>query len=119
MLDMGFREDLEEIPDATPETHRTLLFSATIPKPIAQLAKRYQNNALRISTVGEDRGHGDIAYQVVTVAPADIEGAVINLLRLHEPDPAMLFCATRETVRRLPARQHGTAAGRERVCQSV
>jgi len=104
MLDMGFREDLEEILDATPETRRTLLFSATIPKPIAQLAKRYQNNALRISTVGEDRGHGDIAYQVVTVAPADIEGAVINLLRLHEPDTAMLFCATRDNVRRLHAR---------------
>ncbi|HEX2812114.1 MAG TPA: DEAD/DEAH box helicase [Sphingopyxis sp.] len=104
MLDMGFREDLEEILDATPDTRRTLLFSATIPKPIAQLAKRYQNNALRISTVGEDRGHGDIAYQVVTVAPADIEGAVINLLRLHEPDTAMLFCATRDNVRRLHAR---------------
>ena len=104
MLDMGFREDLEEILDATPETRRTLLFSATIPKPIAQLAKRYQRQALRISTVGEDRGHGDIAYQVVTVAPADIEGAVINLLRLHEPETAMLFCATRDNVRRLHAR---------------
>ena len=103
MLDMGFREDLEEILDATPETRRTLLFSATIPKPIAQLAKRYQRDALRISTVGETRGHGDIAYQVVTVAPADIEGAVINLLRLHEADTAMLFCATRDNVRRLHA----------------
>src|SRR3546814_13054878 len=104
MLDMGFREDLEEILDATPETHRTLLFSATIPKPIAQLAKRYQNNALRISTVGEDRGHGDIAYQVVTVAPADIEGAVLNLPRLPEPDTALLLCATRDNGRRLHAR---------------
>lgn len=103
MLDMGFREDLEEILDATPETRRTLLFSATIPKPIAQLAKRYQRDALRISTVGEERGHGDIAYQVVTVAPADIEGAVINLLRLHEAETAMLFCATRDNVRRLHA----------------
>jgi ATP-dependent RNA helicase DeaD len=103
MLDMGFREDLEEILDATPETRRTLLFSATIPKPIAQLAKRYQRQALRISTVGEERGHGDIAYQVVTVAPADIEGAVINLLRLHEAETAMLFCATRDNVRRLHA----------------
>lgn len=104
MLDMGFREDLEEILDATPETRRTLLFSATIPKPIAQLAKRYQRDALRISTVGEDRGHGDIAYQVVTVAPADIESAVINLLRLHDAETAMLFCATRDNVRRLHAR---------------
>src|SRR3546814_2129637 len=84
MLDMGFRDDLEGILDGTPETRRTLLFSATIPRPIVQLAKRYQQDALRISTVGEERGHGDITYQAVTVAPADIEGAVINLLRLHE-----------------------------------
>ncbi|QAY77339.1 DEAD/DEAH box helicase [Sphingosinicella sp. BN140058] len=103
MLDMGFREDLEEILDATPEERRTLLFSATMPKPIVALAKRYQKDALRISTVGEDRGHGDIAYQAVTVAPADIENAVVNLLRFHEAESAMLFCATRDNVRRLHA----------------
>jgi ATP-dependent RNA helicase DeaD len=101
MLDMGFREELEDILNATPEGRRTLLFSATMPKPIVALAKRYQSDALRISTVGEDRGHGDIAYQVVTVAPPDIENAVVNLLRLHEAETAILFCATRESVRHL------------------
>lgn len=103
MLDMGFREDLEEILDATPEERRTLLFSATMPKPIVSLAKRYQRDALRISTVGEDRGHGDITYQAVTVAPADIENVVVNLLRFHEAESAMLFCATRDNVRHLHA----------------
>ena len=44
MLDMGFREDLEEILDATPPQRRTLLFSATMPKPIVALAKRYQKD---------------------------------------------------------------------------
>ncbi|GGN52896.1 DEAD/DEAH box helicase [Novosphingobium indicum] len=103
MLDMGFREDLEEILDATPSGRRTLLFSATMPKPIATLARRYQRDALRISTVGEDRGHGDISYQAMAVAPADTENAVVNLLRLHEAETAMLFCATRDNVRRLHA----------------
>ena len=103
MLDMGFREDLEEILDATPAARRTLLFSATIPKPIVALARRYQRDALRISTVGEERGHGDISYQAVTVAPAEIEHAVINLLRFHEAETAMLFCATRDNVRHLHA----------------
>src|SRR3954468_18148750 len=101
MLDMGFREDLEEILDATPPERRTLLFSATMPKPIVALARRYQRDALRISTVGEERGHGDIKYQAMTVAPAEIEHAVVNLLRLHEADSALLFCATRDNVRRL------------------
>ncbi len=103
MLDMGFREDLEEILDATPEGRRTLLFSATMPKPIVMLAKRYQKDAHRIETIGQDRGHGDISYQAVAVAPADIEHAVVNLLRFHEAETAMLFAATRENVRRLHA----------------
>lgn len=103
MLDMGFREDLEEILDATPAGRRTLLFSATMPKPIVALARRYQQDALRISTVGEDRGHGDIAYQAIAVAPAEIEASVVNLLRFHEAETAMLFCATRDNVRHLHA----------------
>jgi ATP-dependent RNA helicase DeaD len=102
-LDMGFREDLEELLDATPDGRRTLLFSATMPSAIANLARRYQNDALRISTVGDDRGHGDITYQAVTVSPAEVEAAVVNLLRFHEAETAMLFCATRENVRRLHA----------------
>ena len=101
MLDMGFREDLEGILDSAPEDRRTLLFSATMPKPIVAMAKRYQSDALRISTVGEERGHGDISYQAVTVAPSDIENAVVNLLRYHEAETAILFCATRDNVRHL------------------
>ncbi|NIJ15178.1 DEAD/DEAH box helicase [Sphingobium vermicomposti] len=103
MLDMGFREDLEEILDGAPDDRRTLLFSATMPKPIVALAKRYQKDALRISTVSDERGHGDISYQAVTVAPADIENAVVNLLRYHEAETAILFCATRDNVRHLHA----------------
>ena len=112
MLDMGFRDDLEEILDATPETRRTLLFSATMPRPIVALAKRYQRDALRISTVGDDRGHGDITYQAVTVSPSEIENAVVNLLRFHEAETAMLFCATRDNVRHLHAtlQERGFAA---------
>jgi ATP-dependent RNA helicase DeaD len=101
MLDMGFREDLEEILDATPDGRRTLLFSATMPRPIERLAERYQRNALRLSLVSETRGHGDIAYQCVTVGPSEIENAVVNLLRFHEAETAIAFCATRESVRRL------------------
>ncbi|HEY6964522.1 MAG TPA: DEAD/DEAH box helicase, partial [Erythrobacter sp.] len=104
MLDMGFREELEAILDATPDTRRTLLFSATMPRPIEALARRYQHEALRIATISEgDRGHGDIAYQAVTVSPPEVENAVVNLLRFHEAETAILFCATREKVRHLHA----------------
>ena len=103
MLDMGFREDLEEILDAAPPQRRTLLFSATMPKGIAELARDYQKDALRLATAGRTTAHADIAYQCVAVSPADIEAAVVNLLRFHEPPTALLFCATRDNVRRLHA----------------
>ncbi|GAA4012123.1 hypothetical protein GCM10022280_07380 [Sphingomonas swuensis] len=108
MLDMGFREELEEILDATPGERRTLLFSATMPRPIVALAKRYQKDALRIEALGNAAGHGDIAYQAVAVRPTDIEHAVVNLLRFHDAETAILFCATREAVRRL----HGSLSER-------
>lgn len=103
MLDLGFREDLEEILDMTPPERRTLLFSATMPKPIAAMAKRYQRDALRIETTSERERHADIDYRAVAVAPGDIEHAVVNLLRFHDAKGAMIFCATRENVRRLSA----------------
>jgi ATP-dependent RNA helicase DeaD len=103
MLDMGFREELEEILDATPGERRTLLFSATMPRPIVALAKRYQRDALRIETIGDREGHADISYQAVAVSPTDIEHAVVNVLRFHEAETAILFCATRDAVRRLHA----------------
>ncbi len=112
MLDMGFREDLETILDATPRERRTLMFSATLPQPIVALARAYQRDAFRISTAGQDRGHGDISYQAMAVSPSDIEHAAVNLLRLHEAETAILFCATRDNVRHLHAslQERGFAA---------
>ncbi|WP_300574996.1 DEAD/DEAH box helicase [Phenylobacterium sp.] len=101
MLDLGFREDLEEILDSTPITRQTLLFSATIAKDIVTLARRYQRDATRIDTTRRDEAHGDIAYRAVRVAPNEVEKAVVNLLRYYESPGALIFCATREAVRHL------------------
>lgn len=103
MLDLGFREDLEFILDATPKDRRTLLFSATIPRNIATLARRYQRDALRIDTLVENQPHGDIDYRALRIAPNEVELAVVNVLRFFEMRGAMVFCHTRETVRHLHA----------------
>ena len=101
MLDLGFREELESLLDATPPERRTLLFSATLPKPIMALANRYQNNAFSIAVGDRERGHVDIDYRAIAIAPNDVEHAVVNLLRFFEPGSAIVFCSTRESVRRL------------------
>ncbi len=103
MLDLGFREDLEFILETTPKERRTLLFSATMPKGIANLAKRYQRDALRIEVEGSPQGHADIEYRAIRVAPKETEHAVVNLLRFVEATTAIVFCNTREAVRHLQA----------------
>jgi ATP-dependent RNA helicase DeaD len=104
MLDLGFREDLEFILDAAPPERRTLLFSATVPKPIAMLAKRFQRDAVRISTAQEKTQHVDIEYRVLAVAPNERENAIINVLRFFDAKSTMVFCGTRMAVTHLAAR---------------
>jgi ATP-dependent RNA helicase DeaD len=102
MLDLGFRDELEFILSSAPAARRTLLFSATIAKEIATLARQYQHNALRIDTVARNQPHADIEYRAVLVAGHELEAGLVNLLRLYETR-ALIFCATRDAVRHLHA----------------
>jgi ATP-dependent RNA helicase DeaD len=104
MLDLGFREDLEFILEASPADRRTLMFSATVPRSIATLAKNYQRDAVRIGVTSEQKQHGDIEYRSLLVAPSDRENAIINVLRFYEARNAIVFCSTRAAVNHLTAR---------------
>ncbi len=104
MLDLGFKEDLEFILGSAPETRRTLMFSATVPRSIASLAKQYQRDAVRLATTEEQKQHLDIAYRALTVSAKEKENAIINVLRFYEAKNAIVFCGTRATVNHLTAR---------------
>jgi ATP-dependent RNA helicase DeaD len=103
MLNLGFREDMEFILKTTPETRRTLLFSATFPRGIVALAKQYQQQAFRIEVAGDEGGHADIEHRAFRIAPGDVEHAVVNTLRFFESPSAIVFCNTREAVKHLQA----------------
>lgn len=103
MLNLGFREDMEFILKTTPETRRTLMFSATFPRGIVALAKQYQQQAFRIEVAGDEGGHADIEYRAIRIAPGDAEHAVVNVLRFYEAPSALVFCSTRDAVRHLQA----------------
>jgi ATP-dependent RNA helicase DeaD len=103
MLDLGFKEELEALLDATPASRTTLMFSATIPRGIASLARQYQRDALRIASSDEQAAHGDIEYRAVTVIPRERDLAVVNLLRYFEARGALVFCSTRAAVNHLVA----------------
>ncbi|MCW5721875.1 MAG: DEAD/DEAH box helicase [Devosia sp.] len=106
MLDLGFREDLEFILAAAPEERRTLLFSATVPRPIAQLAKTFQRDALRITATSAEEQHADIDYRLMLVPAAERENAVINTLLWFDSANTIVFASTREGVKHLSARLH-------------
>ena len=104
MLDLGFREDLEFILGAAPSERRTLMFSATVPRGIAELAKTFQKDALRIAATATADQHADIEYQMMLVRRDEREHAIINTLLNSDSTSALVFCHTREAVRHLTAR---------------
>lgn len=104
MLKMGFREELEIILNAAPEDRRTLMFSATVPKTILGMTKKYQRDAVRVNTAAEAKQHVDIDYKAMSVATADRENAIINILRYYDAKNAIVFGDTRVAVNRMTQR---------------
>ncbi|MEP1231477.1 MAG: DEAD/DEAH box helicase [Litorimonas sp.] len=104
MLKMGFREELEQILGAAPEERRTLMFSATVPKTILGMTKKYQRNAVRVNTAAEAKQHLDIEYRVMSATTSDRENAIINVLRYYDAKNAIVFGDTRIAVNRMTQR---------------
>jgi ATP-dependent RNA helicase DeaD len=113
MLDMGFREELTAILSAAPPERRTILFSATLPRPITELAKQYTRAAVRVAATPPREAHADIAYRAHLVSPRERDHALVNVLRALEPASALVFRARREQV------THTAAALAERGFQAV
>jgi ATP-dependent RNA helicase DeaD len=104
MLDLGFRDDLEFMLKAAPEQRRTLMFSATVPRSIMGLAKRYQRDAVRVATTTNEKQHLDIEYRAMVVSPSDRENAIINVIRYFDAQNTIIFCSTRATVNHMTSR---------------
>ena len=113
MLDMGFREELEALLGAAPAERRTILFSATLPRPIIELARRYTREAVRVTGTPPEEAHADIVYRAHLIAPRERVHALVNVLRAEEAESALVFFSTREGV------NHGAAALVERGFQAV
>ncbi|GAC1346284.1 MAG: hypothetical protein NVSMB23_23650 [Myxococcales bacterium] len=103
MLDMGFRDELERILRDAPKVRRTLLFSATLPRAIEELARKYQRDAARVAATPPTEAHQDIEVRAHLIATREREHAVVNLLLLFDAQSAIVFCATRDGVAHLHA----------------
>lgn len=96
MLNMGFKEDIETILKTIPETRRTMLFSATMPKEIAQIAKTYMTDNEEI-TIGERNTGTQNVEHIYYVCQAKQRYLVLKRIVDLNPDIyAIVFCRTRQ-----------------------
>ncbi|MDY0023672.1 MAG: DEAD/DEAH box helicase [Candidatus Izemoplasmatales bacterium] len=101
MLKMGFIEDIETIFEYTPEQRQTLMFSATMPKRIVDLAKKYLLSPEVVTSVGSDLTNQDISQYYYKVKKENKTEAIYRLLNIYRPRLALIFCNTKLQVDRL------------------
>ena len=99
MLNMGFREDIETILEYIPEEGRqTVLFSATMPKPILDITKKYQHDAVTIKVVKKELTVPNIEQYYYDVKPKKKEEVLSRLLDIYSPRLSVVFCNTKKQV---------------------
>ncbi|HEY3354492.1 MAG TPA: DEAD/DEAH box helicase [Polyangia bacterium] len=103
MLDMGFREELEALLGGAAAERRTVLLSATLPRPIVALARAFTHDPVRVAATPPGEAHADITYRAHVVAAREREHAVVNVLRYVDPPSALVFRATRTAVQHTAA----------------
>ena len=95
MLDMGFREDMELILGEIPGEHQTALFSATMPKPILDIADRFQKNARLVRVAAKELTIPLVSQRYYKVKSQDKDAACVRLLEYYQPKLCLIFCNTK------------------------
>ena len=98
MLNMGFREDIEFVLSGVPEERQTVLFSATMPKPIMEITKKVQNNAKVIKVTKKELTVPNIEQYYYDVKPKKKEEVLSRLLDIYSPRLSVVFCNTKKQV---------------------
>ena len=95
MLNMGFQDDIETILGGVPDEHRTMLFSATMPKAIAEIAKKYLNNAVEITIGHKNEGSANVNHVYYLVHAKDKYAALKRIVDYYPNIYGIIFCRTK------------------------
>lgn len=98
MLNMGFREDIETILKDTPGDRQTVLFSATMPRAIMEIAELYQREAVHVKVVKKELTVPNIEQYYYEVRPKNKDEVLCRLLDLYAPKLSLIFCNTKKKV---------------------
>lgn len=95
MLNMGFKEDIDAILEATPDTKNVWLFSATMPKEVAAIAKNYMNDPLEVAMGHKNQSNENIEHIYYSVKERDRYDALKRLIDASPEIFGLVFCRTR------------------------
>lgn len=104
MLDMGFRPDIESILTYVPRERQTVIFSATLPKPILQISRRYQRDPAMVRIAPKELAGPGIDQYFIELAESARDEALFRLLDRHTPSCALVFANTRRMVDQIAGR---------------
>jgi ATP-dependent RNA helicase DeaD len=97
MLDMGFRDDIENILSQLPEERQTVFFSATMPKPILDLTRKYQKNPEIVKVLRKELTVENITQSYYEVKPSLRIDLLARLINIHQFKLSVIFCNTKRS----------------------
>jgi ATP-dependent RNA helicase DeaD len=101
MLNMGFKEDLNSILSETPDQKRVLLFSATLPKDVASIARKYMNDPKEIAVGSRNQGAENVRHEYYVVQAKDRYAALKRIADIYPNIYGIVFCRTRKITREI------------------
>ena len=101
MLNMGFEEDLESILRDVPDAAHTLLFSATMPRQVANIARKYMKDAYEITVGTRNAGAANVSHECYVVHQRDRYRALKRIADFYPNMYAIVFCRTRQDTQRV------------------
>ena len=96
MLNMGFKEDIETILESTPESRRTFLFSATMPKDVEEMSRNYMGEREQITIGTKNSGNENVEHVYYMVQAKDRYLALKRIVDMNPDIYAIIFCRTRQ-----------------------
>jgi len=95
MLNMGFKDELDKVLEATPETKQTLLFSATFPREVESIARNYMTKPIEITSGQKNQGSDNVSHEYYSVTERTRYPALKRIADLNPNIYAIIFCRTR------------------------
>ncbi|SEB50274.1 ATP-dependent RNA helicase DeaD [Tenacibaculum sp. MAR_2009_124] len=95
MLNMGFKDELDKVLEATPETKQTLLFSATFPREVEAIARNYMTDPIEVTSGQKNQGSENVSHEYYLVTEKTRYPALKRVADVNPNIYAIVFCRTR------------------------